>query len=1630
MMWKRSIISILSLLFASISYGQLSFGDDWIADDQTYYKFYLEEEGIFRIPQSVLEDLGIPTNQVRGSQYQVYSYGQEVALQVSTDETFGSSDFITFYGQGPDGSVDGLLYRDAANQQLNPTVSLYSTKRPYFLTWTSEDEQTLRYETTSDGIEGLGLPPQEPFYMHSEMVVFDEFHHKPTHDGRNFIRFSSMDESEGFGSTLETNRTVSIPVDNLAPFGIDPRIVVRMGTNVLSNAWSITSDQRNLKTVSQKGYGVVDIEERFPLEDLTEGEFNLHIDAIGDNKQKHTLAYVELQYPREYSFDGETQIQWTQQASIISRYIEMTGFGGKSPRIYNLTTNTFLTPKIQGDVISFVTPAAFQEQDWILVDNEEAITDIILFEEVDLSRLSTSSDYLIISHQDLINSGAIDAYASYRASQEGGSYQTSIVDIGELTERYAFGIEGHPLAIKNYMAQLRADESLPDFIFLIGKGREYTEIKEQRDIRSLVPTFGIPGSDNLLLAFGDKVHPQKPVGRLAAETPGEVMNYLAKVQRHENRGEEEQTIDAQAWKKSVIHLSGGSSTNQATLFRFLNDMGGVIEANQFGANVTTFRKLSADPLERVTSEEIVDRIDNGAALMTFFGHSAVGTFDFSLEDPSVYQNEGRNPVILSLGCHSGNIHTSTGGISEDFVLEPEGGAIAFIASSGTAYPEPQYFTGINFYDLIGGDKLGQPIGEVLQNSLEMRTDNPSVAIQTLIEQLTLHGDPAYRLGTFSGPDYMIDPTSTSVSPSIIDVNTLQYTTSFDVVNLGLATPGDLIDISIIHQLPSGANADTIWMTIPAPAYDTTLTLQLNNPGIDWVGANTLLIEVDPMDQISESPAKAESNNILIDANGSEGLSFFVFDNSAKAVSPTDFGIHNDEIITLRAAVNNGLRPAGNFIIQIDTTELFDSPIFAETSVEATQSTLEWQPDIIHEVGRVYYWRVLQNRQGPGLAQTGEVPTRSFVYDPESRPGWHQSHYYQWLKNDQIKMVLDEEDRSWSFDSRIWDIRIKNEIRIEGDFWVYVNNTPWASLNPNGLGSLVSIFAWDPVDGIFTNSGTDYGSEAFTSDGFLYNMDDASDIEGIMSLLDAIPDGARVFFHTMIESDTASLNIPMWEQALVSGESLIDRLISQGATKVQDLPQRGTVPYTFIFDKGEGAVVEDIANNIQETIDLTSRAKSLWSDGTITSPLIAAAGRYLRLMWDEKKEDADQTNLYVLGVRDGGLRDTLKWVHEDYDVNLTSIDPGKYPHIELVYEVVDDVDKTAAQLDFWRVISSSLPDAAIYTEQGDFQLVDSVFAGQDLQLQFNLINETEVDMNPVLIRYTLIDENFQEKIIVKRSSGLPAGAITLVDEEVNTDQLSGKYQVVIEVNPDEAEEELSMCNNLGFTEVFVIPDDTRPTLDVTFDGRYIADREIISEHSQITVKLRDEASFLLLDDPADLDIRITYPNLFEWKADPSSEMTQWIPASDLDDNEAAYTLTPTLDQVGVYQLTIRAKDISGNIAEDSDPFEISFIIIDEDEPSILFVSPNPMTTEAVFEYVIDTDRLPTIFALNIYASDGRLMRSISAEDFGGLQSGRNTYSWDGTSAQGAIVPQGMYYYEIVDNLVSKPNRQVGGIIKME
>ena len=1623
------IVYFLAILCHIPVSGQIDaqqYGNEWIESAQSYFKFSISQDGIYRISYEALTTSGFPIESIAGNQIQLYSLGEEIPIRVSTDAIFGEVDYIEFHGQKNDGSVDALLYQDADQQQLNPFISLYSDERPYFLTW-SEQIENKRYIERTNGLEAQGRPPKEPYYVHREIITYDDFHHKPTHDGRNFIRYSSLDFAEGFGSELASERTVSIPVKNIAPFGIDPRLVIRFGTNIFSRNWDISSYGDRLAIAQRKEYGIAVVDELFPREELRDGSHEITIAPFEDSRSKHTLSRIELHYPRLYEFDGEKEIRFNQQASILSRYIELTGFGGTDPILYNLSDQFYIFPEQAGDTIQYITGAAGAEHEWVLIDQATSIRDITGLTPVQLNTSYSGGDYLIISNSALIQSEAVQEYASYRSSQIGGNHEVAIWNVNDLVNTYGYGIKGHPIAIKNAIRALVDQNDTPDYVFLIGKAKEYTELKGTLGSEDVVPTFGIPGSDNLLIATHDNRYPACAVGRLAAQTPQQVRDYLNKIQIHETKDQGEQTIESQGWKKEVIHLSGGSAGIQQAIFGFLGSMGEVLSYNKFGADIFTFRKTTADPLERATSQDIIDRVSGGASLLTFFGHSAVGTFDFSLEDPSKYKNEGKTPVILSLGCHSGNIHSNGTGISEDFVLEKERGAIAFIASSGTAYAQPQFDTGRDMYDLLGGSMYGAPIGKIIRNSLMMRSDNPSLAVQTLIEQLTLHGDPAIQLKTFDGPDFIIDEERTTISPGLVDATTTQFTLDLSIFNLG-AVVDEVLDLEIIHVLPNGVHIDTQMISIPAPANQANISIDINNPGEQWIGANRILIRLDPNQTILEIPNdEAEENNIFIDGEGKEGIQFFVFDNNAKPIFPGDFGIMNNEAdFTMIASVNNGLDPGGQFVLQIDTTRYFNSSLFIEEEITNRSSLITWKPEIPQLEGEVYYWRIAPIRENQTF-KSEDWQESSFVYLPESPSGWNQSHYFQWENNEYYKVQLSPQSRKFEYTDREWDIRVKNELREEGDFWVFVNNTPWASLNPRNQGGVLAIYAWDKNDILIKNNGSDFGSLSFSQDIFLYQIQSISDIRNIMDLLSSFPDGARVFFHTMLESEEDDLNVQLWDQQVDAyNMSLIQFISDIGASRVEEILELGTVPYTLIYDQGADIVVEDIATSVAGSVDLSATARTIWSEGTIRSEPLPAQGRWLRLEWDEVKEDGDESTLHVLGIRPGGKKDTMKTIRNDYSVNLTNIDPDKYPTIQLIYDSQDLNSKSAPQLVFWRVNTSMLPDAAFNMESASFQIKDTINAGEPLELTFDVINPTTSDMEPILVKYTLIDEEFKENIILKREEELPAGIPLTWSRNVPTEQLAGDYQVIIELNPNEEKDELTSCNNLGFTKVYIRPDKRNPLLDVTFDGRHINNGDPFSHSPTIVVSLRDDDSYVLLNNPEDFEMTLFYEDIFAWKLDPNSDQITWQPATNLDENVASFTIQNNLNQEGLYTLQVQAKDIAGNKAG-IEPYRISFILDFSIDRPKLTVSPNPMTSYTEFDYFLSSNIIPEIFDLYIYSTDGRLVKHVDAADFGGIVQGSNRYKWDGHSDYGDRLTNGLYYYEFVNNIDSRKEKQKGSIL---
>ncbi|MDV7396858.1 C25 family cysteine peptidase, partial [Arthrospira platensis SPKY1] len=137
-----------------------------------------------------------------------------------------------------------------------------------------------------------------------------------------------------------------------------------------------------------------------------------------------------------------------------------------------------------------------------------------------------------------------------------------------------------------------------------------------------VPTYGFPGADNLIAARYEKNHPGIAIGRIAARNHEEIKTYLNKVKRYDSYRSSSQNLDDRLWMKKVIHLVGGSDPSEVESIRTLMGlMENSLKNGKFAPNVVTYERTSGTAQETV-SEKIISDIEEGAAIVTFFGHSS------------------------------------------------------------------------------------------------------------------------------------------------------------------------------------------------------------------------------------------------------------------------------------------------------------------------------------------------------------------------------------------------------------------------------------------------------------------------------------------------------------------------------------------------------------------------------------------------------------------------------------------------------------------------------------------------------------------------------------------------------------------------------------------------------------------------------------------------------------------------------------------------------------------------------------------------------------------------------------------------------------------------------------------------
>ncbi len=1633
---KNTLLFVLLLLSSYSLTAQMQvgtdtlYGNEWINYEQKYYKIPVGDDGIYRISYQDLNDAGIlsGTDAPKGENFKLLHLGQEIPLYVTTDGSIGSSDYIEFFGDREKGYVDKFLFVDD-DHHLNPKYSMFTDTASYFLTWNA-DTNHKRISSASNDLNDL--PPVEEYvWYHQELALRNKHQWGALRTGGGNSLSCQYDLGEGYGEKrYKVRHEYNLSGSQVFGTGPSTKLSIRFATNQTNHDINIVFNDVTYDNITTSGWNILESHIEVPTSSVTSGTNKFKIVGTLD-EDKILPSVINFEYPRRLHFSNRSYLRFSVDASEVKKYFVVQKFttDGVNPILYDLTNNlrieAFYNPSI--DRVEFTLPPSTQKRDLVIV-NPNSINPIpeinkknfINFNDIELA------DYLIVSHQNLmVGANWVQEYADYRASPQGGNFTPIVVDVNQIYDQFGYGIERHEMSMRNF-THYAIKNWEAKYLFLIGKGVNYVFMRDNPEAwrgLSLVPSFGTPQSDHLFATGNDNNIPKIPVGRLSAKNAGQVQLYLNKVKEYEAQLlNTPQTIEDKQWMKQILHLAGGDAVIQPLIRSELAYLESIIESNTFGADVKTFYKTSTDPVQVAQSEQLIQSVNDGVSLISFFGHSAASTLDFDLGDPADYDNKGRYPLMYAIGCHTNRMFESTSTLAEDWVLIPDKGAIIFLGATFETTLSNLSSYAKFMYTNLSEARYGDRFGDIMrQTILDFSIVGQAFYSEQLKQVLIIHGDPAISINPHPAPDYLIDGTQTRVNPTLLNVAQTEFDLNYTVTNLGRNVT-DSIVVRIDQELPNGEIINIKQEKILAPSYEVDITTVLPVVDNTAIGLNKIHINIDSNNDIDELP------NPIAENNNSYSIPFYIVADDVEPLAPDDFGIVSNPNFELKASSTNTFAEELSYYFEIDTTEKFNSPIRKGTIITQTGGLLKWQPNIQAMNNTVYYWRSSVDSTKT-LGNGFKWNQSSFLYLDGSSPGWNQSHFYQQLKNEMNTMHIPEDTRKISYADDIRNLVVyagNSAYHPAQDLAVFMNNSllDFWWFNQPGLAFMVldpiSLEPWiNYSPGLY---GSIYSSIQIPHVLFSFPTTIQSGRQNAINFIEnVVPDDHIVLVYT-ITNGAADYRPDLWAADSISlGTNLFQVLENQGATQIRNTVDRRT-PYIFLFQKGNlGYVDGGEIHGEQGGIILTEGNFTLtgrWNTGDIYSTTIGPAKNWGSFLWELEDYDANSDRIYVdiFGLNDDDESTLLYQLNPSQaDFSLENVDATQYPRLKLEYHSRDSAFRTNPHMKYWRVLYDPIPEAALAPNEHFVFVKDTLDEGQPLHIEFALENVSRSNMDSLLIRYAITDQTNQQIINDVRIAPLLMETSIIANIDLSTRGLVGDNQIVIDVNPDDDQPELTHINNVAFREFHVVPDRKNPLLDVTFDGVHIMDGDIVSAKPYIIISLLDDNQYLPLDDTSLFKILVKPPNteqLVEYYIDDN--ILTFHPASPNGENKAWLEFRPHFDVDGDdYQLFIQAQDVSGNKSGDI-AYKVNFEVINQTSVSNVLNYPNPFSTSTQFVFTLTGDKLPDYMKIQIMTVAGKVVREITMDELGPIKIGNNLteFRWDGTDEFGDKLANGVYLYRVV------------------
>lgn len=892
-LFRKMALALSWLLMAGPLLGQGvgNFGNEWVVPGQPYWKIPVSTTALYRITATDLASMGIPAG-TDLSRIQLFYRGKEQALylQGGEDGQLTGDDYILFYGKRNDGADDRHLYVPQ-EAHPHPYFSLFTDKSYYFLTIAASGTQGKRMARTQ--ADASATP--EGFHWQESLIINTNSYTAGLSYPLDFyssqpLYYSHWDYGEGYTSSAGTFQQSLL---SLADFATAANVPLKV-------EMVLTGRSINNRTVDL-GYG------RAP------GAGNLQVVRQVSGFYHRYTRLENIEIPSAGVSPASTYVMASSNdlfsvSSIKYRFPQLTTMGGQNFRQFILNPNAAGTStlKINGASAALTVvditdennatllAGAFSDGSYTLgVPNTTAERRLVATASpAGVSGITPLSfpainpaqpNYVIITHPLLRVPTAgiadpVQAYADFRASAQGGGYNVMVVNTPDLYNQFNYGNPG-PLAIRRFLDyMLRQGGSKLQHVFLIGQGFDPQSYRDNFDgeAGNLVPNCGWPGSDQTLvmgLNGKDAFEPAVAIGRLQASQivarsvgnvrtyPQAIVNYLNKVKEHSA------APMTQLWQKSIMNVSGGRTDWERESFRNYE----IGFAQQATASVVgTGNGLMSNFTAADSTQEWASFVNEGKAMINYLGHSGADYADQRIRfaNHPIYTNQGKYPFVLLNGCTSGNVffeYNLGPTLAKNWVETPNRGAIAFMAVTHLAYPDPMTRYSQEMYKLLFGSKTTatMSLGQIRQQAVAAFVAGKSGDMlrnySDLItaEQFTYLGDPAIVLFPKTQPDYALQNRTMHESSLPANARTLASTVRIGVPvsNLGMrADQGDFV-LRITRSLDGGTPVEVYNKTLPAIAFADTLVVDVERDPTS--GTQLFTATADPQNVIAESN---ETNN--------------------------------------------------------------------------------------------------------------------------------------------------------------------------------------------------------------------------------------------------------------------------------------------------------------------------------------------------------------------------------------------------------------------------------------------------------------------------------------------------------------------------------------------------------------------------------------------------------------------------------------------------------------------------------------------------------------------------------------------------------------------------------------------------